>query len=379
MTAGQSKELGSSLGILRELNLNQLIEVQYDLTREIERRVKMMQNDTHQPTKLRSVSHQNTSSSRHSITKGDVDGLVAGKENYEGPVAVIKSECKSNLGEELVATQINHFSTKPATGTRQQCSHECSSQPDHTDDSMLPGTLDMQSKEIDFSSPLRGCQAANISTAKSGPIKRALAIISDSEGELDWSDSEYVDSVKEGKKLKIENPNQVKMDFNINPITNKPWIYEDFRLNENFNYQRGRKNIDNARLSRFYSVAGKPENDSKLILNPKTGFELIKREEDNESNGTYNGPEFYNLSTRSKSPPGYGRLDFPNTQENLADKQKAQEIIYKKTKERFLIATNHLIPAEKRQFLFRNEKLNEMVTKEQCRWQENMLQIFSRE
>lgn len=84
------------------------------------------------------------------------------------------------------------------------------------------------------------------------------------------------------------------------------------------------------------------------------------------------------MRNRSPSPPGYGRLDFPSTQERADDKSKAQSIIRDKTLYRFLEATNNRVPPMKREFLFKKRELNDVVDDGNFDWTEESLEIFSR-
>ncbi|CCE92916.1 ssDNA endodeoxyribonuclease SAE2 TDEL_0F01050 [Torulaspora delbrueckii] len=153
------------------------------------------------------------------------------------------------------------------------------------------------------------------------------------------------------------------VSLNVNPITNKAWILEDFRANEDEEFiKRGRKRLASLKLSRFYRAGGRP---------PEVGAE---HEEDLSDNTC----EFENLRQRSKSPPGFGRLDFPTTQERVDDKKKSQEIIYKKTKHRFLEATCDKIPPQERQFIFKSSYLNQVVENGTFTWDDENLQIFYR-
>lgn len=71
-------------------------------------------------------------------------------------------------------------------------------------------------------------------------------------------------------------------------------------------------------------------------------------------------------------------MDFPNTQENLEDRKKSQEIMFAKTKDRFYLATKSAVPLEKREYYFRNNELNEIINGGNFTWDEKGLQIFKR-
>ncbi|SCU87669.1 LAMI_0D07008g1_1 [Lachancea mirantina] len=325
-------ELKSGLRILRDLNLNQLLAVQYDLTREIERRVAKIQN---QPCEHEPVRY---------------------KRQRTGP--------RRNSAVEEIRRELPDF--KPDLKSNGKCQP---TQEESASDSYLPGTLDMQSKEIDFSSPLKGPVVSKPESTEMS--KKSMAVISDSEGDLDWSESESPQQIKQQQTELIE--------FNENPLTGKPWIFEDFKINDFCNAQEARGRV-NADVQKFHKMTGLPTTAKKLVLDPNVGFQIvsqsIKKEEESLESSQEN---FENLKVRSKSPPGYGRLDFPNTQENLADKRQAREILVKKTKKRFLEATRSDKTYRLRSVVFRDQKLNEIVDLQKFTWSEKSLRIFSRD
>lgn len=161
-----------------------------------------------------------------------------------------------------------------------------------------------------------------------------------------------------------------KLNFNINPITKKPWILEDFKPNnQTMDVKRGRQ-----KLEQFYSKVGKPV---QLYLN-EHGSHHANTGNLNELNRDNSEYLFDNLRHRSKSPPGYGRMDFPSTQERKEDKRKSQKIIYEKTLYRFYAATNYMIPPFEREFLFKKDLLNRIVDDNNFTWNETNLKIFPR-
>ncbi|CCF57298.1 hypothetical protein KAFR_0C03060 [Kazachstania africana CBS 2517] len=152
-------------------------------------------------------------------------------------------------------------------------------------------------------------------------------------------------------------------DFNTNPWTSKPWILEDFKPNEA--YTTYRKNT--MKIEGFYSKVGSPNEWHNNNRNVK-----------DMENGNYFNEEFENLRQRSKSPPGFGRLDFPSTQERADDKERSRQILYEKTRHRFLAAVNKDLPLEKREYIFKKDDLNKMVDDDILAWCNEDLQIFVR-
>lgn len=158
------------------------------------------------------------------------------------------------------------------------------------------------------------------------------------------------------------------IDFNINPLSEKPWILEDFLPNEDkTSVRRGR-----LKLEKFYEQVGKPMGLANNELNVLDGYY--------ENKNSVDDPElaFDNMRQRSKSPPGFGRLDFPSTQERNEDKKKSQEIIKRKTKYRFLMATRNNIPAQERGFLFKKDELNRIIDNGNFTWSDADLKIYER-
>lgn len=152
--------------------------------------------------------------------------------------------------------------------------------------------------------------------------------------------------------------------FNTNPITSKPWILEDFKPNKDVTaVKRGKK-----KLEEFYKKVGKPidlqeDDDSINFRNNENTLDSFKM-------------EFDNLRNRTESPPGYGRLDFPTTQEREEDKLASRRILYQKTKHRFLTSINNRIPPQEREFLFRRNEFNEVVDNGYFKWDRSALQIY---
>ncbi|SMN18517.1 similar to Saccharomyces cerevisiae YGL175C SAE2 Endonuclease that processes hairpin DNA structures with the MRX complex [Maudiozyma saulgeensis] len=151
-----------------------------------------------------------------------------------------------------------------------------------------------------------------------------------------------------------------KIDFNLNPLTSKPWILEDFKPNRDVSaVKQGKK-----RLEEFYKKVGKP---AGLQIDNNTAENILLDSFD---------MSFDNLRQRTDSPPGYGRLDFPTTQEREEDKIASKKIIYKKTLQRYLSSVNYRIPPQEREFLFKREAFNEAVNNSNFEWDPTTLKIY---
>ncbi|CAR23348.1 ssDNA endodeoxyribonuclease SAE2 [Lachancea thermotolerans CBS 6340] len=345
--------------IIEGWDLSQLLKLQVDLAKEIQRRVSGQQNqaaDTATKTETQRAKiggHQQLGQNQPELKY----------ENERSDEFSLKNFTRKSLdkGDDEKAT-----------------SEAKSSQIGPLDEVSIPGTLDMQVKEIDFSSPLKATDQPNATLQKFSPIKRPLAVISDSEGEIEWSETENSDANFSGSKK--QRGEASKLDFNTNPATKKPWIFEDFMANETSASSRKiHSNYESAKVSKFRSAVGQPISNQKLVLHPDRGFEMVE-ESLREADKAFEGEvQFDNLRQRSDSPPGFGRLDFPNTQESLIDRMKSREILYNKTKARFLEAVRSDLRPDERLFLFRNPSLNEAVNSEDFQWNQSTLDIFSRE
>lgn len=182
----------------------------------------------------------------------------------------------------------------------------------------------------------------------------------------------YDQSIKIPSEPILPKPSKTisKLNFNFNPITMKPWILEDFKPNnDTTSVSRGRR-----KLEAFYSKVGKP---GEVPVDSSRQ----QQSTNNKHNSNYNNDvdfDFDNLRNRSKSPPGYGRMDFPSTQERNDDKIKSQKRIYEKTLYRFKSATNFRIPPYEREFLFKKDVLNRVVDDNNFDWNRENLKIFLR-
>lgn len=327
-------ELRSRFGILLELDLTELLAVQSDVTRLIEEKVLRLQFEETRKC-----------------------GSVEDKEN------ALENDSDT---DDYLLTQFDQNAR---------------------DKLLKPGATDVKLEEVagfepinrgpDLSSPLKGTQSLPDSL---GSLEEGMQIFP-SRKKIDFDLEVHCKNVLQSvnvvkqqasptkgharKKLCLESfktRHKALTSLNINPITKKAWILEDFRANEDMeSVRRGRKRLASFKLNKFYKEGGRP---------PEVGAE-----DENFPDSTC---EFENLRQRSKSPPGFGRLDFPTTQERVDDKKKSQEIIYKKTRRRFLEATCDKIPPEERQYIFKSNHLNQLVESGTFSWDENNLKIFYR-
>ncbi|SCU93617.1 LADA_0G04060g1_1 [Lachancea dasiensis] len=370
--------------ILDNWSLDDLLSLQIDLAQEISRRVESIQELQTEP---RTLNVKVEAGSKNELQL-KTESLGAKLEEQ------LQEQIQDSAREDLPATQIE----KKQKTERDVHRSPGSSQLVPFEEFLIPGTLDLQSKEVDLSSPLRPRCSRDARSQKSSPIKTRLAVISDSEGDIDWSDTAEQEVVDEGfvesknamheeppggRNLYSTNPPAAdppfaaRLNFNGNPLTKKPWIFEDFKVNELAGPSRESRP---SAASKFSSTVGKPLQKQKLILHPERGFEVVVEDcsTSNEGPTLLTNVEFANMRQRSKSPPGFGRLDFPNTQENMADVIESREILYNKTKDRFLTATRSDLSPSKRPYVFRNVRLNAVVNEGNFEWDPKSLQIFSR-
>ncbi|KAG0669646.1 hypothetical protein C6P45_003473 [Maudiozyma exigua] len=169
--------------------------------------------------------------------------------------------------------------------------------------------------------------------------------------------------IKNDSKRKIAKSIKILI-FNNNPITLRPWILEDFKPNKDVTaVKRGKKKV-----AEFYKKVGKP-----IDLHEDDNFMNLPNNENTLDSFKI---DFDNLRNRTDSPPGYGRLDFPTTQEREEDKLASKRILYQKTKHRFLASVNNRIPPQEREFLFKRDEFNEAVDNSYFKWERNALQIY---
>ena len=164
------------------------------------------------------------------------------------------------------------------------------------------------------------------------------------------------------RSIHVSEPNVAneKLNLNTNPFTSKPWIMEDFKPNQDVaSVRRGQK-----KLEQFHRKVGTPMGYDEAHKEVKVG------------SAAADDFIFDNLVGRTDSPPGYGRLDFPTTQERMTDKLESKRIIRQKTINRFLSAANNLIPPQEREFLFKREALNEAIDNDDFDWERTLLQVY---
>ncbi|CAI4061570.1 ssDNA endodeoxyribonuclease SAE2 SKDI_07G0890 [Saccharomyces kudriavzevii IFO 1802] len=338
---GESFSSESSLPILKKLSLNELLNVQHDVTVLIAKRVRTLQ-------------------SRSSCILEGPNSKLSESLGYQKNVPLQSSqlsvEAMEQDSQDFILTQFDEDIKKGFTDTKMH--HHNEYEPD-TQLSVVTISPNKHKRKIsEFSSPLNGPDLEDCSDTiihelghdKENKTRRLL--------EVKIEKPEFTSP----NLFKQEEDNSL-VDFNTNPLTKRAWILEDFRPNENTApVKRGRR-----KLERFYAQVGKPEDPkhkslSTVMESQNSDFELA----------------FDNLRNRSKSPPGFGRLDFPSTQEGNEDKKKSQEIIRKKTKHRFLMAINGKIPPYEREYVFKKEELNRIVDDGGVFWSEKLLQIYAR-
>ncbi|GAV54365.1 hypothetical protein ZYGR_0AL00970 [Zygosaccharomyces rouxii] len=337
-------QLQSNLTVLLEFDLNELLAVQSDVTLLISRRV-------------RELLDRPKESSDEQPAINDKD-----EEKSDKSVEIIGDHCGNHQddndddSEAFILTQLDqHAREKIWT---------------HENEELV--TLRAELPKADISSPLKESQSLPDSYDR---VKIDAREIEDQLEEDELPSANNNDNNKRElsqvtKKLCVRFPDNrptvPPTNFNINPVSGKPWILEDFKMNKDINSVKRRQ--QNIKLQRFNTEGfSPPEAGRPSLIDKELGSDA--------ENDLY---EFENLRDRSHSPPGFGRLDFPNTQERLDDKQKSQNIIFQKTKWRFRKATCNAIPPYEREFLFKNDKLNEIVDDGTFEWNDAELQIYMR-
>ncbi|CCH61453.1 hypothetical protein TBLA_0E03980 [Henningerozyma blattae CBS 6284] len=165
--------------------------------------------------------------------------------------------------------------------------------------------------------------------------------------------------VNQQKKQKITKGKRDLINFNVNPITKNPWILEDFKPNDDVN------------PSNFKSHGKSSYEPSERGRKVHPIFMTFEEMRDRHV-------EEIHIRERSVSPPGFGRLDFPTTQENKTDREKSREILKNKTIKRFSIACNNSIPPWERKYIFKNNKLNDITDNGDFHWEKENLEVYMR-
>ncbi|QLL34537.1 hypothetical protein HG536_0G03990 [Torulaspora globosa] len=343
--------LRSKLDVLLELDLLSLLAVQSDVTRLIEQKAVLLE------------------AGRRNGHIAQLESEVSPKDIRSLPAEEIGSVTRDDSDEDdFLLTQFDQIAREkllnkgPGAGESKEADgHEAFC------------------KKPDLSSPLKGTQSLpdSLGSLESDlqifppKMKDAASFEINGKSVLQSSNGR-IPELSPGKRQKIKKSRlddtvrpKSLVSFNSNPLTKKPWILEDFRLNEDLSsVKRGRKKLSTMKLNNFYEQGGRPPDVEVL--------------EEAADHGIDNSCEFENLRQRSKSPPGFGRLDFPSTQERVDDKKKSQEIIHRKTRHRFLAATRCDIPQQERQYLFKSDYLNQLVKDGTFKWDDKNLKIFSR-
>ncbi|AMD22616.1 HHL154Wp [Eremothecium sinecaudum] len=356
MTAGsQSYELKDWL---RDLSWEHIISLQYDIADELARRVRDMQNnqrrmpsntsDTEDITwseiseKHRSPSGKFFVSARNQHIPSDADlnsqPLIPGTLELNGKQFLLTSSPlkKDTFGENSKAS--NYMQSSPA----------------------------MNSPNVKIESPQKPLFKSYTKIPQLKQESLRPKVVSDVEGDeeqISDSEGDLTGPIIKDPPSSLRRPKRIKVDFNINPITKRPWIYEDFSPNHEVINTLSKSRLKDYRRTKMNEMAGIEQEETKTLANHDASF--------NES-----FPLYENLRHRSKSPPGYGRMDFPTTQELREEKELAQEMIYQRTKHRFKMAVQTGIPRSEREYYFKNAQLNEWVDNGEITWSKDKLQVY---
>ncbi|KAH3901640.1 ssDNA endodeoxyribonuclease SAE2 SCDLUD_001407 [Saccharomycodes ludwigii] len=401
-----TNRLKSGLNFLLDCNIQKLLDIQFDVNFLLEKRInKVLQQNLqlkkYHTSKLSFVDHGNytgVSSLKHKDIKDTKQEALKRREEEE------EEEEEEGLlydSEELISTQL----TPPLKKSRNNKSlYNQGVHVHNTSDIVMPkkdgvnndnnvyksesqdSEIKSTQETLSFSSPLKFGESLEISNgchSKNGIIDNDLDEIHKNLTNRFQEDNFYFDanSSEFFNKPKIQNycrertnvlknsspepskpinkpsRKQTIYDLNYNPRTKKPWILEDFKENPHFKKLNG------------YNKDRK----GNYILEKLD--DLVKGVVTKDDRMQYNFP---NLRCRSDSPPGYGRMDFPTTQEDIDDREEANKILFNKTKGRLLWALNEQIPWEEREFHFRSNRLNKIAQYGNFHYQENNLQIFQR-
>lgn len=364
-------KLRSNLNSLLELDLNGLIAVQRDITRLIELKVDELQSNTKKNPVNRNCAGQKSSQK---------NATFENKENVEFQETIV-GESDYWDSQDYILTQFDNKA------------REKSPRKPYNEQQILQIASSQEAfKKTDLSSPLKEsqpledsvklCMGKNLNNKGNAITLTAGPKFDHYQNLLNENNTNCNNHCLAGSSTSVKDKNidsEVPkrefiehISFNKHPLNKRAWILEDFKRNENANLgTRGRKKFKTVKLHKFYAKAGLPPDldgipKAKGIIN---GHYML------DEGDSY---KFDNLRERSNSPPGYGRLDFPTTQERFDDKQKSQEIIFRKTRERFIEATCTNIPTYERGYIFKSDHLNQLVDDGAIEWNEEELEIFTR-
>ncbi|AQZ18651.1 SAE2 (YGL175C) [Zygosaccharomyces parabailii] len=330
--------LQSNLPALLDFDLSRLLAVQSDVTVLISKRVRELLHSNEDNSGL--LAENQVKSSKNNENTETLDALTKSEEEEDS--------------EAFILTQLDHATKEKLTSQE-------------TEEMMIiPTTL----SKPDISSPLKESQNFSDSPERHATDSKKHCEEDDAADRMEYNETKKLPKKKlfASKKPCIR-PTKVTeplINLNANPITGKPWILEDFKRNEKIdNMRKSRKNI---KTQKFYKKGCPPANVRWNYL------------EDGSMGGNSEDLlyEFENLRERSHSPPGFGRLDFPSTQERYDDKRKSQNIIFHKTKWRFCKATCNIVSLEEREYLFKNDELNRVIDSGSFEWDDAKLQIYMR-
>lgn len=170
--------------------------------------------------------------------------------------------------------------------------------------------------------------------------------------------------------LNSQTPSAKKVDLTRNPIADREWILEDFqpnpRLNNNMDFAyQGTVRGANQQKKLFASHHAKLCRECEKIkakTGPTANFNsgLLWGESKQRCNH-----QIVNIWQRPPSPPGFSRSEFPTTQEQRDDREKAKTLTRKKTISRLAEAIDVVCVDGKWEqcgtYIFRNKELNKSV------------------
>lgn len=153
------------------------------------------------------------------------------------------------------------------------------------------------------------------------------------------------------------------LDLSINPIRNRPWIPEDFKINPAKNGDLDFAYHSVLRGENRQCVHGKSCKDCENFYRVAQGDKIPKSNTGLRWNAQ--SPVTQNIIAKTsrhrtiwdrvESPPGFGDFDFPDTQQQKKNREKSDKIRDKKAYERLYSAINN------GRFMFRNKTFNEAL------------------